>query len=79
MDLMMKATFAFVTPFNFRWKEGGTETLRSGAKKKLKKKKSWLEQLMWEGAARVLQEITNVENLLHKFQSSIVPPLPLCK
>lgn len=77
---MMKATVAFVTPFNFRWKEGGTETLRSGAKKNKKfEKKSWLEQLMWEGAARVLQEITNEEILLHKFQSSIVPPLPLCK
>lgn len=35
----MKATVAFVTPFNFRWKEGGTETLRSGAKKKKIKKK----------------------------------------
>lgn len=34
---------------------------------------------MWEGAARVLQEITNEENLLHKFKSLIVIPLPLFK
>lgn len=34
---------------------------------------------MLEGAAWVLQEITNEENLLHKFTSSIVPPLPLFK
>lgn len=40
---------------------------------------NWLEQLMWEGAARVLQEITNEEKLLRKAKSSIVPPLPVFK